>query len=567
MESTPASFEIERYLTDAYHGEVVGEAFFGLLAERERDPERSARWRLLERLERHVKGRLQSELELRGFAAAEDPARLEEGRKFALGFAALPPETAMRGLHRAVVDFVAGFRAACAGAPEPAREITSFVLAHEEALLWFTERETAGDRASSGEAVERFLASGGAAEEPPLPDGLRLTPLDEAFRLDPHPILHELRRRAPVHRDREFGRIVLTRHDDVQAVLRDLSFWVDTRKARDQDYLRRFQQEEREPSMLGLDDPEHRRLRSLVSRAFTPRAIESWRPLVREVARELLDTVERQTGDPFDLIASLAAPLPAIAIARLLGVDPARQADFKAWSESVVEAGFNPFASPEQKQAADRAGAALDACFLAEIERRRAHPADDLIGKMVAAEEEGDQLTSREIVTMCNLLLVAGNVTTSDLIGNGVRALLEHPEQLELLRARPELLPHAVEEMLRYDPPVVSSGRIAPRDVEIGGVPILQGESITTVLAAANRDPAVYPDPDRFDVAREDPHHQAFGGGAHLCLGAHLARLETEEAIGALVARFPGLRRSRRPFAFKRVPGFRGLAEYWVERG
>jgi cytochrome P450 len=167
---------------------------------------------------------------------------------------------------------------------------------------------------------------------------------------------------------------------------------------------------------------------------------------------------------------------------------------------------------------------------------------------------------------MCNLLLVAGNVTTSDLIGNGMRALLDHPEQLALLRARPELLPNAIEEMLRYDPPVTQSGRFAPRDFEIGGVPVRKGESLTTVLAAANRDPDVYPDPDHFDIERADTHHQAFGGGAHLCLGAHLARLEAQEAIGALITRFPRLRPADRAFHYKRVPGFRGLAEYWITR-
>jgi hypothetical protein len=566
LEPGAEPLDVERYLKDAYQGEVVGEAFFALFAEREREERAEARWRVLERLERHVKERLRAELERRGLDGTEEPGKVEEGRKAALRLGALPPERSMRLLRDAVAAFVEGFRRACDAAPADLGETARFVLAHEEVLLAFAERHLAGDPSGACEPVLAFLEGTGEREAAPLPDGIRLTPLDPAFREDPHPILHELRRRAPVHRDRAFRRIVLTRHDDVQAVLRDLSFLVDERKFPEEDYLGRPRQGAREPSMLGLDDPEHKRLRSLVSRAFTPRAIEKWRPLVREVARELLDAVERDPADPFDLIQALAAPLPAIAIARLLGVDPAQQAQFKAWSEASVEAGFNPFASEQQRVAADRARAALDACFEAEIARRRAQPSDDLIGKLVAAEEEGDQLTTREIVTMCDLLLVAGNVTTSDLIGNGMRALLEHPAQLERLRARPELLPRAIEEMLRYDPPVVQSGRIAPRELEIGGVSIRRGESITTVLAAANRDPAIYPDPDRFDIEREDTHHQAFGGGAHLCLGAHLARLEAEEAIAALVARFPRLRRADRPFAYKQVPGFRGLAQYWVHR-
>jgi cytochrome P450 len=556
-------FDTGRYLTDAYQGEVVGEAFFALMAEREIDGGAAAKWRVLEHLERHVKGRLRAELLRRGLPAEEDRGKVEEGRKTAASFAAVPREAAARLLRDAVKGFVDGFRASLGAAPAEAKEIAEFVLRHEEALLAYSEREVAGAPEST-RPISDFLAATGAGPDLELPEGIRLTPLDDAYRDDPHPVLAELRRRAPVHRDRAFGRFVLTRHDDVMRVLRDLDFWVDARKSTDDNYFRRLQVEatERAPSMLGLDDPEHKRLRKLVSASFTPRAVDVWQPVVAEVASELLDAVSGERE--FDVIEALADPLPAIAIARLLGVDPALQADFKAWSQASVAAGFNPFASDEEKAQAEKARAALDACFQSEIRKRRAHPSDDLIGKMVTAEEEGDQLTEREIVTMCDLLLVAGNVTTSDLIGNGVKALMEHPDQLARLRAKPELLPNAVEEMLRFDPPVTQSGRIAPYDFEIGGVPIRKGQSMTTVLAAANRDPDVYPDPDRFDVERADTHHQSFGGGAHLCLGAHLARLEAREAIGALVARFPTLRASERPYAYKRVPGFRGLAHYRV---
>ena len=562
-----ASFDARIYLTDAYQGEVLGEAFFALLAEREPDAEPAAKWRLMERLERHVKGRLLGELERRGFDTDESRAKVDEGRAAAASLGALPWPQRLGAFANVVKGFVGEFEAAAAAAPDDLKEVADFVLRHERALLFFAEREVAGEGATSCDAVSAFLDTTHAEDETPLPDGVRLTVLDDEYREDPHRILAELRRRAPVHWDREFHQFVLTRHDDVERVVRDQSFWVDARKSTEPDFFGRTEMmRDRDPSMLGLDDPEHKRLRLLVSRAFTPRAVDTWRPVVRDVAGELLDAVEKNAGNEFDLVAALAAPLPAIAIARLLGVDPAQQADFKKWSEASVEAGFNPLASEEQKGAAERARKALDACFRAEVERRRAHPTDDLIGKMVAAEEEGEQLTEREIVTMCDLLLVAGNVTTSDLIGNGVRALLENPDQLRLLQQRPSLLPNAIEEMMRYDPPVTQTGRIAPRDVEIGGVPIRQGQSITTDLGAANRDPDVYPDPDRFDVEREDTHHQAFGGGAHLCLGAHLARLEAQEAIGGLIERFPRLRASDRSFTYKRVPGFRGLAEYWVRR-
>jgi cytochrome P450 len=284
------------------------------------------------------------------------------------------------------------------------------------------------------------------------------------------------------------------------------------------------------------------------------------------VAEELLDQLDADGEAEFDLIDRIAAPLPAIAIARILGVDVSDQAKFKAWSVASSEAFFNPLADEATKLAGATAQTSLDALFRSEIEKRRREPADDLIGKLVEAESEGDRLNEEELVTMCQLLLVAGNVTTTDLIGNGMRNLLESPDEHAKLRERPELVANAVEEMLRFEGPVQTTGRIAPRDMEIEGVPIRKGESISVLLAAANRDPAVYPDPDCFDITREDTHHQSFGGGAHLCLGAHLARAEARAAVSALVARYPKLRPAGREVQWKMTPGFRGLAEYWVRR-
>jgi cytochrome P450 len=558
-------FDAAAYLTGAYQGEVFGEAYFALLAERASDADEAAKWRVLEHLERHVKGRLRVELERRGLPSQEIPTSVEAGRTAAQGTGAFPSGEDARRFRDSLQSFVDKFRADRDAAPDDLKELAEFVLGHEEALFEFAEAAVAGE--PSVRAAEAFLEKTGAEKDVPLPEGVQLTPLDDAFREDPNPTFHLLQQRAPVHRDRAFGRFVLTRHDEVLRVMRDLEFWVDVRKSTDDDYFRRaaierIEASEREQSMLGLDDPEHKRLRNLVSGAFTPRAVDKWQPIVEQVARDLVEAVEGQ--DEFDLVEALANPLPAIAIAKLLGVDESKQADFKVWSEVSVTAGFNPFASDEEKAAADQAQKSLDAVFVAEIAKRRESPSDDLIGKMVTANEEGDQLTEAEIATMCGLLLVAGNVTTSDLIGNGVKALCEHPEQLAKLQANPDLLPNAIEEMLRFDPPVTQSGRIAPYDFEIGGVPIKQGQSFTTVLAAANRDPDIYPDPDKFDVEREDTHHQSFGGGAHLCLGAHLARLEAREAIGALVRRFPKLRAADKPCTWKRVPGFRGLSEYWL---
>lgn len=398
-----------------------------------------------------------------------------------------------------------------------------------------------------------------------IPDGMRIVPQDPAFRENPHPILRELREKCPVHRDRAFDRVILSRYADAESILRDRGYGVDPRKTREGDPSRRFIPPDGvQPSMLFLDDPDHQRLRNLVSRAFTPRRVEEWRPVVQNVVKDLLDAVDASGESEFDLVEALAAPLPAIAIARILGVDPAQQRDFKRWSEESNVAFFNPFASEEEQQAGMEALLALRECFEREIAGRRTTPSDDLIGRMVAAEEDGDRLSEEELITMCNLLLIAGNVTTSDLIGNGMRVLLQHPDQMEKLRSEPSLLANGVEELLRFDPPVTVTGRVAFEDDEVDGVEIGGGESVTILLSSANRDPAVNEDPDRFDVERTNIHHLSFGGGAHLCLGAHLARLEAQEAMGALLSRYPRLRRADAPEVWKEVPSFRGLSEFRV---
>jgi cytochrome P450 len=340
----------------------------------------------------------------------------------------------------------------------------------------------------------------------------------------------------------------------------------DPRKANPGSFTREFLGaglgENDEPSMLLMDEPGHRRLRSLVSAPFTPAAVERWRPRTREVVQRVLDGIK---GEEFDLIADFAGPIPTVVIAELLGVDAGLHAQFKQWSDLSVQIGFNPFPTEQQVVAGEKAFKALDDFFYEEIERRAGNPGDDLLSAMIRAEEEGDKLTRDEIVAQCNLLLVAGNVTTTDLIGNGVKALLDYPEQLQKLRDDPALIENAVEEMLRYDSPVTNSGRIAHADIELGGCPAVKGESLSTSLAAANRDPAIYPEPDRFDIGREDTHHQSFGGGRHLCLGAHLARLEAQEAILGLLARYPRLAHSERGCVHHSIPSFRGLGEFWID--
>ncbi len=360
----------------------------------------------------------------------------------------------------------------------------------------------------------------------PVPTGVALTALDPEFQREPDARLDVLREREPVHHDQVLQRWLIARHDDVDALLRDRSLSADPRNGRPGTFMAAFVAPDgREPSILFLDAPEHDRLRGLVSKAFTPRAIEQMAPRIQEIVDDLLDRVA--PADGFDLIEDFAGPLPTIVIAEMLGVDPADRRDFKRWSDDGVMA-FDPLLSDEMKERVVASSAELDAYFRRAIAERRSHPRDDLISSLIAVEEGGVRLTDEEIVTMCGLLLAAGNVTTTDLIGNGVRALLEHRDQFELLRADPSLIKNAVEEMLRYDSPVTETGRIPLSDVAIRGCPMASGDSLVPILGAANHDPDVYPEPHRFDIARADTHHHSFGGGIHFCLGAPLARLEAQ---------------------------------------
>ena len=399
------------------------------------------------------------------------------------------------------------------------------------------------------------------AEE--LPQGMALTALDAKFREDPYPILADLREHTPVLEDKELHRFIYTRHDDVKAILRDTALWSDPRKARPRTFTREFlgAEMDREPSMLLMDEPDHNRLRRLVSKPFTPAAVERWRPKVKEVVARVLDAID---DDEFNLIERFAGPIPTVVIAEMLGLDPADHGKFKTWSDTSVKIAFNPMPDEDERRAGEAAAEALNNYFDQEIDRRGENLGDDLLSAMIRAEEDGDKLSRSELISQCNLLLIAGNVTTTDLIGNGVKALLENPEQLAKLRHDPGLIGNAVEEMLRYDSPVTNSGRIANRDLEIGGCPVHEGESLSTSLAAANRDPAVYPKPDTFDIEREDTHHQSFGGGRHLCLGAHLARVEAQEAILGLLARYPSLAASPQGCTYAAAPSFRGMTEFWV---
>jgi len=401
-------------------------------------------------------------------------------------------------------------------------------------------------------------------DETATPTGMALTHLDSVFRARPDEYLDVLRSQEPVHQDRMFDRLVLTRAADVDAVMNNRKLASDPRKSRPGAFSRvQLKVDETfRPLILHMDDPDHKRLRDLVVKAFNQTAVDAMRPRITEVACGLLDDID----DPscFDIVDAYARPLPTIAIALMLGVDTARCHDFKRWSDGKIQM-FNPRRTPEQEAILAACDAALTGYFADVIKKRRKERQADLISSLIDAEEDGEQLDEAEIIGVCNALLIAGNVTTTDLIGNAVLALLQHPSELSKLLAEPNLVRSAVEEVLRYDAPVMHGTRIATGAMQIGGCPVAAGQTINAMLYAANRDPEAHPDPKRFDIERPDKRHNSFGGGAHFCLGAPLARAETQIALSMLFERFPKLRlRTDRALERKMTLNFNGLEALWV---
>jgi cytochrome P450 len=370
-----------------------------------------------------------------------------------------------------------------------------------------------------------------------------------AFKADPYPFYARLRAEAPVWRatlrDRRTAWLV-TRYADVAEVLKDDTFAKDKVNALDPEqraktpwvpgFLKPL-----ERNMLDLDDPDHVRLRTLVSKAFTPRLIERLRGRIEALCEELLDAMEREREREgrTDLVAGYALPLPATVIAELLGVPAEDHAKFHRWSNRLVSV-----SSGRDMLQALPAALAFVRYLRKLVERRRSDPQDDLITALIRAEEANDQLSEDELLAMAFLLLVAGHETTVNLIASGTLALLEHPEQTERLRRDPSLAKPAVEELLRYTSPVeMATERYAREDAEIGGATIPRGGLILAVLGSANRDERHFEDPDVLDLARDPNRHLAFGrGGVHHCLGAPLARMEGQVALTALLRRFPGAR-------------------------
>ncbi len=344
----------------------------------------------------------------------------------------------------------------------------------------------------------------------------------------------------------------LTRYEDVDKVLRD---------------HRRFSNGGRSftglgpETLLDLDPPDHTRLRSLVSKAFTPRSVTKLTPRIDEIIEELLDDIGERRR--FDLMEDYAFPLPVIVIAEMLGVPPEDRAQFKDWSTDIAIT-VEPIIPDHLAARLEKSTTELFEYFEGIIADREKSPQDDLLSALIAARDEGDRLSHDELLGTLVLLLVAGNETTRNLIGNGMYALLKNPDQLQLLRDSPEMIDDAVHELLRYDPPVQLDGRLVTEDVEIGGKRLRANDRVISFIGAANRDPEAFENPDVLDITRPKKSHLSFGRGIHYCLGAPLAILEGKMAILALLDRFPTMRLVADP-TYNDVLVLRGVSELHVD--
>ena len=387
-------------------------------------------------------------------------------------------------------------------------------------------------------------------------DPIVFNPFVPSYRKNPYLQLKRLQERDPVHWSDALRAWVLTRYDDCQQVTHDVdAFSSDAhigRAALEAAAKRRGISDTpmglrlpnpgrvsrtlgEEPTVIGSDPPGHTRLRGIINRAFTPRAVETMRPRIEEITAALLG--EQPEVGSFEAVEALAQPLPSIVIAEMLGIPPEDRPQFRQWSNAIAST-TNLVQTPESVQRIQETTRALVDYFGAFVAEGERQPREDLISTLLRAEYEHGRLSRNELLAFCILLLVAGNETTTNLIGGGLRSLLMHPDALAALRARPEAMPGAVEEMLRYDSPVQGLVRFARRDTPVGGTTIAAGDIVLCMLGAANHDPAQFPDPEQFDIDREDNRHLSFGYGIHYCVGAPLARAEADIALRAVLARW-----------------------------
>jgi cytochrome P450 len=391
-------------------------------------------------------------------------------------------------------------------------------------------------------------------------------PIDPAVRRDPYALYGRGRREHPafVHAGLPVPLVSVFRYADVQGVLRDASLFSND-FSRGRSLAPEIQELARQapPSMLGMDPPDHTRLRSLVNKAFTPRIVRQLEPRLRQVAHALLD--DALSKRDVDLVEALTYPLPVVAIAEIIGVPPEDREQFKVWSDQAVATLGTAFFAPPTLEQMQRQLALRDEMnryFVPLADARRREPKDDLLTGLVQAEHEGSHLDQDEMLAMLTLLLVAGNETTTTLIGNAVLTLLHHPGELKRLRDDPPLLPRAIDEVLRFESPVQFDPRRVTRDTEIAGTKIAENTLLLCWLGSANRDERIFERPDAFDITRQKNPHISFGYGTHHCLGHNLARLEASVALEVLLERTSSFERTdSEPLPLHPSPVFKAVTK------
>ena len=408
----------------------------------------------------------------------------------------------------------------------------------------------------------------------PTTTPFKFNPFLPEFHADPYPIYARLRREDPIYQTQSFQgkEWLLTRYADVKAVLNDPRFSADdlprrlTQKSR---YLNQPQAFETLTQTIGhwlffLDPPDHGRLRSLMSKAFSTGEVEQLRPHIQNCVTQLLDRVANQQS--MDVMADLACPLPAMVSAHLLGVTTTDRAQLTQWAKELFRVFDQPL-SLEDYHHLNQVARDFKTFFEQLIAARAQDPGPDLLSRLIMARDQGDRLNQTELLAVCAMIFSVGQETTENFIGNSVLALLRHPDQLHYLRQHPESLPQALEELLRYDSPVQIIARVAQADIELDGKTLQPGGRVHLCLGAANRDPDQFPQPDQLDLTRQGTTPMPFGAGIHYCLGAALARLEGQIALATLLQRFPDLQLTPEPLVWRQnlvLRGLRSLPIRWM---
>lgn len=384
--------------------------------------------------------------------------------------------------------------------------------------------------------------------------------MDPVARINPHPRLKRLREEMPVARDEDNKSWLLSEYHTVRAFVNDRTLHRHPKLTEEGALVRNMVSADeveggRTDGILFLDEPDHSRVRLPLAKALYSR-INAMKDVIVDIVDDVID--DAPANGPFDLMSQIAVPVPILVIAKILGIDMDRVADFREWSEAVILS-LNPLRSDEETAKMEWGGEKLQDHFTELMAARRQTPRDDLITDLITLQAEGAELSDDEIRTNLGSLLIGGNLTTTDLIGNGIWLLLSHPEQYQKLCADPDLVGPAVEEVLRFESPVTITTRVIPDEREVGGCPMKASHSVFSSLHAANRDPAVFEDPETFNIERPHVPHVAFGGGSHICIGAPLARLEAKQALLRICQRYPDLTLADQDIQWRSLPFFRGI--------